>query len=138
MGGGKDKELIDRQHIMISNLIKSESEGDFLQGSMRNGLIVGTKCQFSDKKGNLFQLLCIAHATNESLVMKRSLKYSAAKWKQYIKFLKLYLCMGGFMIQTTKLKCTTTNSKGTSIITTIVSKKYKHQWIHSSKDAWNY
>ena len=25
--------------------------------------------------------------------MKRSLKYSDAKWKQYIKFLKLYLCM---------------------------------------------
>jgi hypothetical protein len=25
--------------------------------------------------------------------MKRSLKYSDAKWKQYIEFLKQYLCM---------------------------------------------
>ncbi len=45
------------------------------------------------KKGNLFQLLCIAHTTNGSCVMKRSLKYSNSKWKQYIKFLKLYLCV---------------------------------------------
>ncbi len=60
---------------------------------MRNGLIDGTKCQPSERKGNLFQLLCIAHTTNGSRVMKRSLKYSDAKWKQYIKFLKQYLCM---------------------------------------------
>ncbi len=48
---------------------------------------------FRTKKGNLFQLLCIAHTTNGSHVMKRSLKYSDVKWKQYIKFLKLYVCM---------------------------------------------
>jgi hypothetical protein len=60
---------------------------------MRNGLIDGTKCQSSEQKQNLFRLLCIAHTTNGSRVMKRSLKYSDAKWKQYIKFLKLYLCM---------------------------------------------
>ncbi len=29
MGGGKDRELIDRQHILISNLIKRQSECDF-------------------------------------------------------------------------------------------------------------
>jgi hypothetical protein len=58
-----------------------------------NGLIDGTKCQSSERKGNLFRLLCIAHTTNGSCVMKRSLKYSDAKWKQYIEILKLYLCM---------------------------------------------
>jgi hypothetical protein len=93
MGGGKDRDLIDRQHILISNLIKRQSKCDFPRGSMRNGLIDGTKCQSSEQKGNLFQLLCIAHTSNGSRVMKRSLKYSNAKWKQYIKFLKLYLCM---------------------------------------------
>jgi hypothetical protein len=45
MGGGKDRDLIDRQHILISNLIKRQSECDFPQGSLRNGLIDGTKCQ---------------------------------------------------------------------------------------------
>ncbi len=46
---------------------------------MRNGLIDGTKCQSSKRKGNLFRLLCIAHTTNGSRVMKRSIKYSNAK-----------------------------------------------------------
>jgi hypothetical protein len=93
MGGGKDRDLIDRQHILISNLIKRQSECDFPQGSMRNGLIDGKKCQSSERKGNSFQLVCIAHTTNGSHVIKRYLKYSDAKWKQYIEFLKLYLCM---------------------------------------------
>ena len=60
---------------------------------MRNGLIDGTKCQSSKRKGNLFQLLYIAHTSNGSHVMKRSLSFSDTKWKQYIEFLKLYLCM---------------------------------------------
>jgi hypothetical protein len=64
MGGGKDRDLIDRQHILISNLIKRQSEHDFPQGSMRNGFIDGTKCQSSARKGNLFRLPCIAHTTN--------------------------------------------------------------------------
>jgi hypothetical protein len=51
------------------------------------------KCQSSEQKGNLFQLLCIAHTTKGSRVIKRTLKYSDSKWKQYIEFLKLYLCM---------------------------------------------
>ncbi len=54
MGGGKDRDLIYRQHIKISSLIKSQSERDFPRGSMRNGLIDGTKCQSSEQKGNLF------------------------------------------------------------------------------------
>ena len=64
-----------------------------MKRSMRNGLIDGKKCQSSERKENLFRLLCIAHTTNGSGVMKRSLQYSDAKWKQYIKFLKQYLCM---------------------------------------------
>jgi hypothetical protein len=79
MGGRKDKDLIDKQHIQISNLIKRQSECDFPRGSMRNGLIDRTKCWSSEQKGNLFQLLCIAHTTNRSHVMKQSLKYSDTK-----------------------------------------------------------
>jgi hypothetical protein len=56
-------------------------------------LLMEQKCQSSEQKRNLFQLLCIAHTTNGSRVMKRSLKYLDAKWKQYIEFLKLYLSM---------------------------------------------
>lgn len=61
LGGGKDRDYIDQQHIVVSNIIKRQSEQDFPQGSMQNGLIDGTKCQSSERKGNLFRLLCIAH-----------------------------------------------------------------------------
>ncbi len=54
MGHGKDRDLIDRQHILISNLIKRQSEHDFSQGSLRNGLIDGTECQSLERNGNLF------------------------------------------------------------------------------------
>jgi hypothetical protein len=54
MGVGKDRDLIDKQHVLISNLIKRQSERDFPRGSMRNGLIDGTKCQSSEQKGILF------------------------------------------------------------------------------------
>jgi len=63
LGGGKDRDYIDQQHIVVSNIIKRQSERDFPRGSMRNGLIDGTKCQSSEQKGNLFRLLCIAHRT---------------------------------------------------------------------------
>ncbi len=59
---------------------------------MRNGLIDGTKCQSLEHEGSLFRLLYIVHTTNGSHVMKSLLQYSDAKWKQYIKFLKQYLC----------------------------------------------
>jgi hypothetical protein len=93
MGGGKDRDLIDKHHIQISNLIKRQSERDFPRGSRRNRLIDGTKFQSSEQKGNLFRLLCIAHTTNGSRVMKSSLSFSDTKWKQYTEFLKLYLGM---------------------------------------------
>jgi hypothetical protein len=60
---------------------------------MRNGLIDGIKCQSSEQKGNLFQLLCIAHTINRSHVMKRSSRLSDTKWKQYIDFFMQYLGM---------------------------------------------
>ena len=60
---------------------------------MRNGLIDGTKCQSSERKGNLFRLLCIAHTTVGSSILKRSLSYSESKWKRFLEFLKLYLGM---------------------------------------------
>jgi hypothetical protein len=44
MGGGKDRDLINKQHIKRSSLIMGQSEQDFLRGSMRNGLLDGTKC----------------------------------------------------------------------------------------------
>jgi hypothetical protein len=142
MGGGKDRDLIDQQHIQTSNLIKRQSECDFPRCSMRNGLIDGTKCQSSERKGNLFQLLCITHTTNGSHVIKRSLKYSDTKWKQYIVFLKLSLSMEEwFRDSNNKLEVINAQPQIAKLLQSLqqfFSKKYKHQWIQSSKDAWYY
>jgi hypothetical protein len=45
LGDGKDCDYIDQEHIVVSNITKRQSESDFSQGSMHNGLIDGTKCQ---------------------------------------------------------------------------------------------
>ena len=59
LGKGKDRDEIDHQHIVIFNLKNKQSERDFPRRSMRKGLIDGTKCQSSERKGNLFILICI-------------------------------------------------------------------------------
>jgi len=93
MGGGRDRDAIDQLHIEISNHLKRQSERDFPRGSMRNGLIDGTKCQSSERKGNLFRLLCIAHTARGSSILQKSLSYTGRKWNRLVEFLKLYLSM---------------------------------------------
>ena len=43
LGAGLDRDVIDQLHIEISYFIKRQSERDYPRGSMRNGLIDGTK-----------------------------------------------------------------------------------------------
>ena len=93
IGGGKNHDFIDQKHVIISNILKQQSECIFPRGSMRNGLIDGTKCQSSKRKGDLFCLMCIANTTNGKNVLKNSLKLSDSKWKQFVQCLKLYLAM---------------------------------------------
>jgi hypothetical protein len=75
LGGGIDCDYIDQEHVVVNNMIKRQSKRDFTRGLMRNGLIDGTKCQSSECKGNLLQLLCIAHQTKARLVLKTALVY---------------------------------------------------------------
>ncbi len=54
LGGGIDCDYIDQEHVVVNNMIKRQSKHDFPRGLVRNGLIDGTKCQSSERKGNLF------------------------------------------------------------------------------------
>jgi hypothetical protein len=54
LGGGIDRDYIDQEHVVVNNMIKRQSKRDFPCGLMRNGLIDGTKCQSSQRKGSLF------------------------------------------------------------------------------------
>jgi hypothetical protein len=75
-------------------IIKRQSERDFPRGAMRNGIIDGTKCQASERKGNLFLLLCIAHTLDGSVKLQKALgNPSLSRWKKFLECLKLYLSM---------------------------------------------
>ncbi len=76
LGARKDHDNINREYIVVSNIIKCQSERDFSQGSMHNELIDRTKCQSSEQKGNLFWLLCIAHKTKARNVLQTALQLS--------------------------------------------------------------
>ncbi len=93
LGGGIDQDYIDQEHIVVSNIIQRQSEHDFPRGSMRNGLIDGTKIQSFEWEGNLFQFLCIAHRTKAKTILKNSLQLSDVRWRKFIHFLNSYLAM---------------------------------------------
>ena len=93
IGCGIARDNIDKQHIRMAAVTRRQSERDFPRGATRNGLVDGTKCQAAERKGNLFYLLCIAQTIDGSTTLQKSLKFSASKWKRWIKFLKLYLSM---------------------------------------------
>jgi hypothetical protein len=93
LGGGIDRDYIDQEHIVVNDMIKRQSEHDFPRGLTQNDLIDGTKCQSSERKGNLFRLLCISHRTKARLVLKTTLGLSDIHWRKFIYFLKSYLAM---------------------------------------------
>ncbi len=102
---GIDHDYIDQEHAVVNNMIKRQSKRDFPCGLMRNSLIDGTKCQLSERKGNLFQLLCIAHWTKARLVLKTALGLSDIQWRKFIHFWKVILLWkNGLMTATTKMK----------------------------------
>jgi hypothetical protein len=93
IGCDKDRDEIDKYHILISLIIRHQSEHDFPHGAMRNGLIDRGKCHTEERRGNLFLLLCIAQMLEGSEILQKGLQYSQHKWVEWLKFVKLYLLM---------------------------------------------
>ena len=93
IGGGKIRDDVDKLHVQIFLSIQRQSERDFPRGSLRNGIIDGTKCQSEERKGNLFHLLCIANTTEGRNKLQRALGHSDYQWKRWVAFIKLYLSM---------------------------------------------
>ena len=52
---------LDELHKDLMALFYRQSQRDFLRGANRNGLVDGTKCQSTERCGNLLLLLWIAH-----------------------------------------------------------------------------
>jgi hypothetical protein len=93
IGCRKIRNAIDKLHVQIYMALQRQSECDFPCGSLRNGIIDGTKYQSEERKGNLFHLLCIAHTTKGRIKLQDVLGHSDSRWKRWLDFIKLYLSM---------------------------------------------
>ena len=93
MSGGASRDELDIQHVKMYYAIARQSERDFPRGAVRSGLIDSTRCQSSERKGNFFILMCIAHTHEGSIILKHELNYRQSHWEKWLKFLKLYLSM---------------------------------------------
>jgi len=91
ISGGESRENLDSQHVRMSDAIPRQSERNFPRGATRSGLIDSTRCQLSERKGNLFLLLCID--ADGALTLQHELNYTGPHWKDWLGFLKLYLSM---------------------------------------------
>ena len=60
---------------------------------MRNGIIDDTKCQYEERKDNLFLLLCIGSTALGGEKLQTALRYNDQTWKKWLGFVKLYLSM---------------------------------------------
>jgi hypothetical protein len=74
-------------------MINRQSERDIPRGLMRHGLTDGTKCQSSERKGNLFILIRITHTSKECLVIQRAMGTTDDTWRKFKAFLKLFIGM---------------------------------------------
>ena len=93
IGETKLRDEIDKLHVRIFFDIRRQSDRDFPRGSIRNGIIDDTKCQSEERRGNLFLLLCIASTVMGGEKLKTAFRYDDKAWKEWIKFVKLYLSM---------------------------------------------
>ena len=59
IGGGIDHDAIDKLHVRMSACIRRQSDRDFPRGAMHNGLIDGTKCQSTERRGNCFDYFAL-------------------------------------------------------------------------------
>ena len=78
----------------MHRIIKRQSDRDLPRGAIRSGLIETTRCQSSERKGNLFLLLCIACTSAGETILRGELGLTPSLWKQWIIFLQMYLAMG--------------------------------------------
>lgn len=93
LGAGKSRVELDMQHVRLFDIIRRQSERDTPRGAARNGIIDSTRCQSSERKGNLFMLLCIALTVDGELILQNELGLTNNQWKRWIKFFCMYLSM---------------------------------------------
>ena len=93
MGKTKARHRLDQLHVRLFNVIRRQSERDYPRGAIRNGIIDSTRSQSSERRGNFFMLMCIAHTVEGKHILSKQLGLGRRHWKRWINFLKNYLAM---------------------------------------------
>jgi len=94
ISGGQCRDDLINQHYRMYKRIKHQSERDLPRGAIRSGLIETTRCQSSERKGNFFLLMCIAHTNDGELILRHELGLTPTRWRNWRLFLRIYLAMG--------------------------------------------
>ena len=93
ISGGASTFELDNLHCIALNELRRQSERDIPRGATRSGLVESTRCQSSERKGNMFVLMVIAHSTDGKMILRHELQYSQVQYSKWLESLKLYLAM---------------------------------------------
>ena len=88
---------LDELHKDLMASFFRQSERDFPRGASRNGLVDGTKCQSTERRGNLLLLLCIAHTSAGQRALQKYFVQVGITHGQFCDCIKLYLAMEEWM-----------------------------------------
>ena len=84
---------LDSLHEIISAEILHQSDKDIPRGSVCNSILDETKCQSSERRGNLFRLLCISFTKAGKACLCSAWQKLGISGNEFHFFLKLYLAM---------------------------------------------
>ncbi len=81
---GIGRHHLDEQHKRMANVIRRQSERRMPRGATCNGIVDGTKCQSSERKGNLFLFMVIAHTTEGKNIINNVLNHDKTAWREFL------------------------------------------------------
>ena len=82
---------IEKAHHLLNHRLRRNSERNIPRGSDRNGFLKNTLVNASERRGNLFHLLCLCHTDQISGQLKDVLFNKKVQLKNVICCIKLYL-----------------------------------------------
>ena len=110
-----------------------QSKRDYPIGSVRNGLLDGTKRKASEFVGDLFILACVGHTSAGEKALAPYLAMQNISVKRFISAITDYLCMITWMHN--KNAKSKVNSAGTEV--SRVMKEIKRVFPRNSGQGWN-
>jgi hypothetical protein len=91
--GKKVLTKIENLHHTLHFHIKRKSDRDFPRGSARNGALKNTLVSATERRGNMFLLLCLCHTDTVRKDFETILCQSEINPANFFKCLKLYISM---------------------------------------------